>query len=314
MSKLLESINQHTQMAGENRLELLLFRLNGPQLYGINVFKVKRIVPTPQMIQLPDHHPCIAGIADTMDGTLPIINLNTALRRPEVQSHFDTVIVTEFNHHLQGFMVEAVEHIINLDWPAIQRPPHSTGRHHYLTAITEYDNKIVEIIDVEKIMDEISPKASSAIIEASLPDDAQNPQKILVVDDSQVARQQIKRSLTAIGFEAVMMEDGKEALQHLRKLVDEGHSPIKEYLMVISDIEMPQMDGYALTRAIKETPALAELHVLLHTSLSGIFNKPMVQAVGADDFIAKFDPTSLAQAILEQAGHSPPCVEADAAS
>lgn len=313
MSKLLESINQHTQMAGENRLELLLFRLNGPQLYGINVFKVKRIIPTPAMIQLPHHHPCIAGTADTMDGTLPIINLNVALRRPESQGHFNTVIVTEFNRHLQGFMVEAVEHIINLDWPAIQRPPPNAGRQHYLTAITEYQNQIVEIIDVEKIMDELAPKSGPAAIEAPQFNQHNSQQKILVVDDSQVARQQIKHSLTTIGFEAVMMEDGKEALQHLEQLIEAGHSPTDEYLMIISDIEMPQMDGYALTRAIKSTPALAGLHVLLHTSLSGIFNKPMVQAVGADDFIAKFDPTSLAQAILEQAGHTP-CNETNAAS
>ncbi|MBE0505935.1 MAG: chemotaxis protein CheV [Marinospirillum sp.] len=305
MSKLLQNVNQHTQLAGENRLELLLFRLQNGQLYGINVFKVKKIIPCPVLTQLPYHHPHVAGVANTMDGSLPILDLLSAIKSGKVKDpRKQSVIVCEYNRRMQGFLVDRIENIINMQWSDILLPPRGIGHRHYLTSVTRVNNQLVEIIDVEKVISEVTP--SSEQMNSKLSDDFATlkestvPRKVLVVDDSVVARNQIKRCLAGVDLESVLLKDGKQALEHLQALVAEGKKPQEEYLMVISDIEMPEMDGYTFTRKAKEDPKIKDIYILLHTSLSGVFNKSMVTRVGADNFIAKFDADDLAQAVLDQ--------------
>ncbi|SEI37460.1 two-component system, chemotaxis family, response regulator CheV [Allopseudospirillum japonicum] len=304
MSKLLNSVNQRTQLAGENRLELLLFRLENRQLYGINVFKVKKIMPCPHLTQMPYHHPITLGVANTMDGPLPILDLLNAIgTRPSQRVKGNNVIVTEYNRRLQGFLVDKVEHIINIEWSAIHPPPKGVGKDHYLTAISRHNNEIVEIIDVEKIIAEISPaneELTSELGESLTTSTMEVPRHVLVVDDSVVARNQIKKCLESVNFTTTLLKNGAEAHQHLQQMVAEGRRPQDEYLMMISDIEMPEMDGYTLTRKVKEDANLKSFYVLLHTSLSGVFNKNMVQKVGANDFLAKFDANELANAVLRR--------------
>ncbi|MCY1181373.1 Chemotaxis protein CheV [compost metagenome] len=122
--------------------------------------------------------------------------------------------------------------------------------------------------------------------------------RVLTVDDSSVARKQVSRCLQAVGVEVVALNDGRQALDYLRKLVDEGKRPDEEFLMMISDIEMPEMDGYTLTAEIRNDPRMQNLHITLHTSLSGVFNQAMVKKVGADDFLAKFKPDDLASRVV----------------
>lgn len=305
MSSLLHNVNQRTQMAGENRLELLLFRLQNGQLYGINVFKVKKIIPCPPLTQLPYHHPHVAGVANTMDGPLPILDLLSAIQSGKVKDpRKQSVIVCEYNRRMQGFLVDRIENIINMQWSDILLPPRGIGHRHYLTSVTRVNNQLVEIIDVEKVISEVTP--SSEQMNSKLSDDFATlkestvPRKVLVVDDSVVARNQIKRCLAEVDLESVLLKDGKQALEHLQGLADEGKNLQEEYLMVISDIEMPEMDGYTFTRKAKEDPRIKDIYILLHTSLSGVFNKSMVTRVGADNFIAKFDADDLAQAVLDQ--------------
>lgn len=309
MSKLLNSVNQRTQLAGENRLELLLFRLEDKQLYGINVFKVKKIITCPALNAMPHRHPIALGVANTMDGPLPIIDLKLAIGHGSAQRvQGKSVIVAEYNRKMQGFLVDRVEHIINIEWSEIHPPPRGVGRDHYLTAIAKYGKEIIEIIDVEKIIAEIMPfneqvesplsEALDSAFEQQNQSGAAPNRNVLVVDDSVVARNQIKRCLEAVGFTCTLMKNGLEAYQHLENLTLEGKHPNDEYLMMVSDIEMPEMDGYTLTRRVKENPDMKALYTLLHTSLSGVFNKAMVEKVGADDFIAKFDANELANAVL----------------
>jgi len=311
MSKLLNSVNQRTQLAGENRLELLLFRLEDKQLYGINVFKVKKIITCPSLNEMPHRHPIALGVANTMDGPLPIIDLKLAIGHGNSEKvKGKSVIVAEYNRKMQGFLVDKVEHIINIEWSDIHPPPRGVGKEHYLTAISKYGDEIIEIIDVEKIIAEIMPfnEEVEAPITAALDsayeeqngDGAAPNKNVLVVDDSVVARNQIKRCLEAVGFTCTLLKNGLEAYQHLEELTMAGKHPNDEYLMMISDIEMPEMDGYTLTRRVKENADMKDLYTLLHTSLSGVFNKAMVEKVGADDFIAKFDANELANAVLER--------------
>ena len=118
----------------------------------------------------------------------------------------------------------------------------------------------------------------------------------MIADDSSVARRQIQKTLETLGLECIVVENGKLALNKLRELAANG--PILDQLsMVISDVEMPEMDGYTLTAEIRNNPALKDLHIILHTSLSGVFNKALIEKVGANNFIAKFHPDELATAV-----------------
>ncbi|MGL4319099.1 MAG: chemotaxis protein CheV [Pseudomonas sp.] len=303
MAGVLDSVNQRTQLVGQNRLELLLFRLDGTQLYGINVFKVKEVLQCPKLTIMPKSSPVVRGVASIRGGTIPILDLALATGGAglnDLQNSF--VIITEYNTKVQGFLVRSVERIVNMNWEEIHPPPKGTGRDHYLTAVTRVDKQLVEIIDVEKILAEVAPM-SEAISEGVVDVETQAKavhKRVLICDDSSVARKQVSRCLESVGVEVVALNDGRQAYDYLQKLVEEGKRPEEEFLMLISDIEMPEMDGYTLTAEIRSDPRMQKLHVILHTSLSGVFNQAMVKKVGADDFLAKFRPDDLASRVVER--------------
>lgn len=299
MASILDSVNQRTQLVGQNRLELLLFRLNGRQRFGINVFKVREVLQCPPLTVMPKLNSCIRGVAHIRGQTISVIDLSMAMGKRPIQDISKCfIIISEYNRSIQGFLVHSVERIINMNWESILPPPKGAGRINYMTAVTEVDGELVEILDVERILNEISPvstEVSAELVEASV---ERNPlgRPVLVADDSSVARKQVQRALEAIGVQCVLAKDGREALNMLLEMAKQG--PIKDQLaLVISDIEMPEMDGYTFTAEIRNNPALKDLHVILHTSLSGVFNQAMVQKVGANNFIAKFQPDELAKAV-----------------
>ncbi|GAO94913.1 chemotaxis protein CheW [Pseudomonas avellanae] len=297
----MDSVNQRTQLVGQNRLELLLFRLDGKQLYGINVFKVKEVLQCPKLTIMPKSSKIVRGVANIRGGTIPIMDLAMATGSAGMISLVNSfVIITEYNTKVQGFLVHSVERIVNMNWEEIHPPPKGTGRDHYLTAVTRVDNQLVEIIDVEKILAEVAPvseEISIGVIDAEVQHKAVSL-RVLTVDDSSVARKQVSRCLETVGVEVVALNDGRQALDYLRKMVEEGKKPEEEFLMMISDIEMPEMDGYTLTAAIRNDPRMQKMHITLHTSLSGVFNQAMVKKVGADDFLAKFRPDDLAARVV----------------
>ena len=299
MSSILDSVNQRTQLVGQNRLELLLFRLNGRQRFGINVFKVREVLQCPPLTVMPKLNSCIRGVAHIRGQTISVIDLSMAVgKRPIDDLSKCFIIISEYNRSIQGFLVHSVERIINMNWESILPPPKGAGRINYMTAVTEVDGELVEILDVERILNEISPVAtdvSEELVQASV-DHPTLGRPVLVADDSSVARKQVQRALEAIGVECVLAKDGREALNMLLEMTKNG--PIKDQVaLVISDIEMPEMDGYTFTAEIRNNPNLKDLHVILHTSLSGVFNQAMVQKVGANNFIAKFQPDELAKAV-----------------
>lgn len=316
MAGVLDSVNMRTQLVGQNRLELLLFRLGGKQLYGINVFKVREVLNCPPLNSLPRSNPLVRGVAHIRGSTIPIIDLSQAIgQRPaeDVEKHF--IIITEYNLKIQAFLVDAVERIVNMKWEEIHPPPNGVGSQNYLTAVTEVDQKLVEIIDVEKILAEVSPRSEVITIEGI--DDALiaqgNQAHVLVVDDSSVARKQVINCLRHVGIKVSSCQNGKEALDFLKKISAEGEDVATKFLMVISDIEMPEMDGYTLVTEIRADQNLKNMHVLLHTSLSGVFNNAMVAKVGADNFIAKFQPDELTQAVIDRLRSVYPSAQTNAA-
>ncbi|WP_286790823.1 MULTISPECIES: chemotaxis protein CheV [unclassified Pseudomonas] len=303
MAGVLDAVNQRTQLVGQNRLELLLFRLDGPQLYGINVFKVREVLQCPKLTVMPKSSAVVRGVASIRGGTFPIMDLALATGRRGLDDLTNSfVIITEYNTKVQGFLVRSVERIINMNWDMIQPPPKRTGRDHYLTAVTRVDNQLVEIIDVEKILSEVAPSVetiSEGVIDTVVQAKAVT-KHVLIVDDSSVARKQVSRCLGTVGVEVTALNDGRQALNFLKDMVDNGEKPERELLMLISDIEMPEMDGYTLTAEIRNDPRMSNLHILLHTSLSGVFNQAMVKKVGANDFLAKFRPDDLASRVIER--------------
>ncbi len=305
MSGILDSVNQRTQLVGQNRLELLLFRLNGRQRFGINVFKVREVLQCPALTSMPKLNPLVRGVAHIRGQTISVIDLSMATggrRIEDLSTAF--IVIAEYNRSVQGFLVGAVERIINTNWDAIMPPPQGTGRASYLTAVTEVDKELVEILDVEKILNEISPLNTevSAEVASTLNTDAHKDKIIFIADDSSVARNQVKRALTTLGLEIEVAKNGLEALNRLKEIAAETGDVTDKVGVLVSDIEMPEMDGYTLTAEIKNTPELQKLHVVLHTSLSGVFNQAMVKKVGADDFIAKFHPDELASAVQKWLG------------
>jgi two-component system chemotaxis response regulator CheV len=306
MSGVLANVDLRTQLAGHNRLELLLFRLDGKQLFGINVFKVQEVIQCPPLTSIPDAHNVVRGIANMRGRTITVMDLGRAIGGAGVENPAEKfVVVTEYNQYVQGFLVGGVDRIVNMNWSEILPPPQGIGDDNYLTAVTKVDGELVEIIDVEKVLAEVigwNEEVSEEYVDEAAEQDDERKPIVLVADDSSVARNQIKRTLEKLGIECVLAHDGKLALEQLQRWAeDDAEIPLHERLfMVISDIEMPEMDGYTFTTEVRKDPRLDKLHILLHTSLSGVFNNAMVEKVGANDFIAKFQPDVLAKSVLKR--------------
>ncbi|WP_105254921.1 chemotaxis protein [Pseudoalteromonas sp. T1lg75] len=303
MAGILDSVNQRTQLVGQNRLELLLFKLKGRQRFGINVFKVREVLQCPALTKMPKSNPYIRGVAHIRGQTISVIDLSMAVGGPAITDTQDCfVIIAEYNRSVQGFLVGGVERIVNMNWENIMPPPSGAGRYSYLTAVTEIDKELVEILDVEKILAEISPVNTE--VSQGIADDGEMQRDIgerivFIADDSAVARNQVTRALEPLGVQTELAKNGKEALMRLKEIAElDCQKTITERVaLLISDVEMPEMDGYTLTAEVKADPKLAPMHVILHTSLSGVFNRAMIEKVGADDFIAKFNPDELASAV-----------------
>ena len=303
MAKVLDNVNSRTQLVGRNRLELLLFKLGKRQRFGINVFKVREVIKCPTLTRAPQAHPVIRGIANMRGQTITVMDLALAVGKPAIEDMENSfVIVAEYNRHVQGFLVGGVDKIVNMNWEEIKPPPKGMGAISFLTAVTEVDNELVEIIDVEKVMADVlgfSDHIDEEVTSGTDKDEVQN-KHVLVIDDSGMARKQIIKVLDQMDIAYTQATNGKEGYDILLKWAEDTSIPISEKCsLVLSDVEMPVMDGYTLTKNIKEHPVLNSLKVMLHSSLSGAFNESMVKKVGADDFIAKYDATELAGRVLE---------------
>lgn len=295
MASVLDGVDQRTQLVGQNRLELLIFKLGGRQKFGINVFKVQEVIHCPTLTVIPNSNPIVCGIANMRGRTIMVLDLAQAIGKKPLKNKDDAfVIIAEYNRAIQGFLVEGVDRIVNMNWKEILPPPKGLGKDNYMTAVTRVDDEMVEIIDVEKIFAELVGVSTDIGEDTIINSD--RVVTIMVVDDSSVARNQIKRTIEKMGMEVIIAKDGNDGLQKLKALANQGD--IFDSLdMVISDVEMPIMDGYTLTTEIKADERMKVLPVLLHTSLSGVFNSSMVEKVGADKFVPKFNAEELSNEV-----------------
>ncbi|WP_432471951.1 chemotaxis protein [Amphritea sp. HPY] len=305
MSGINSTVNQRTSQSGQNRLELLLFGLNSNQEYGINVFKVREVLPCPDLTGIPKQHSSLKGLAHIRGETIPVIDLGEAIGEAPVaedQRADCFLIVTEYNRMVLSFLVRRVDRILPTKWDHVSAPPMELAGGNYLTAVVEHDGKLIEILDVEQVLSDLIPvsaEVSKGIATEEVKQRAEH-HHILVVDDSSVARNQLKTALESLNVKVTTANNGRVALDILLRLADKDIDISSLFLMVISDIEMPEMDGYSFVKKIREDVRLRGLHVVLHSSLSGRFNLSMVKRVGANAFIGKFNADELASTVIER--------------
>ncbi|MCK5639973.1 MAG: chemotaxis protein CheV [Gammaproteobacteria bacterium] len=285
----------------EDRLELLLFSLRGNQRFGINVLKVKEVIACPPLTQLPDAHPAVRGVSHLRGEPMTVIDLSQAIGSLPLtfvagEKNQGSVIVTEFNRSKQGFLIGGIDRIIVFDWKDILPPPRSTVDAGYITGVTMVDDELIQLLDVECILGEVAGEDNTQ--DTHLDDvnsdilSAMKGKRILIVDDSKMARKQTAQALDELGVVYSMAGDGAEAI---KMLADDDFNVD----MVISDIEMPEMDGYSLTREIRKLEHFSDLYVLLHTSLNGAINEEKAQRSGANDVLTKFVPDELVHAVVK---------------
>ena len=309
MSGILASVDQRTKLVGENRLELLLFRMGTRHTFAINVFKVKEVIGVPKLNTMPGSHGNLKGVTIYRGSSIPIIDLRQSIRMRHSQGAeimAKNVIITEYNRSVQGFLIGEVVSIVNTSWDEIQPPPNAIGKSNYLTAITQIDiegkRELVEIIDVEKVLAEIVDY-NVTLGEGVLDEDVVKQfhgRKVLIVDDSATARKQVRDTLTQLGLDIIERSNGAAALKLLKTWADEGKDLREELLMMFTDAEMPEMDGYRLTAEVRNDPRMNDMFIALNTSLSGSFNDAMVKKVGCNRLISKFQPDMLVDVVQQR--------------
>ena len=311
MGSVMDGVNRLTQLVGRNKFELLLFKLDTKQRFGINVFKVREVIKCPPLTRMPHSHRVISGVANMRGQTITVMDVSAAIgRQPQRNLDEKFVIVAEYNRRILGFLVGSVDRIVNTNWEEVKPPPSGIGSGNYLTAVTRIDNELVEIIDVEKVLSEVMGSkfdvseevaaAATQVANSSVEENAIE-RKVFVADDSAMARKQVTRVLEQMGIAYVVVENGRQAWDLLLAEAAKDDIAMEDKIaMVISDVEMPEMDGYTLATNIKNHPDMQKLYVCLHTSLSGTFNEHMARRVKADRLIPKFDPDDLAKMVLER--------------
>lgn len=304
----MREIDERTNLAGNSMFELLLFRLGEApgsgrrEMFGINVFKVREILVMPEITEMANSPPTVMGVANIRGQMITVINLPKIVGCNPTKG-LGILLVTEFARTTQAFAVEEVNEIVRLEWKHVLSAEGSGGG--LVTSIARLDGaaentRLAQVLDVEQILRDVFPQDHEAV-----PSDANVPRVnlppgtvILAADDSAVARLMIEQGLKAMGVPFIMTKSGQEAWNRLQAMASEAKSEGKtirdKVALVLTDLEMPEMDGFTLTRTIKQDPRFKGLPVVIHSSLTGSTNESHVKSVGADAYVAKFVAEELA--------------------
>lgn len=310
MSELLKNIDARTKLAGTNKLEILMFTLGVDnrsgrrETYGINVFKVREVMRIPSITKAPDMPASVEGMVSLRGTLVPVIDL-AKYTNMLTDTQPSIMIVTEYNGHTQGFLVEAVDTILRLDWASMRVPPDMLNAQlgGLVVAVTELpDKRLVMMMDVEKVLSDTGNFSSDDLTFKQIKPSGLSNKTVFFVDDSPVARKQISRTLDAMEVSYIAAVNGSKAWIELKKLADSAdvsHIPVSDLIQVIlTDVEMPEMDGYMLTRKIKEDQRFSNIPVIMHSSLSSLSNQQLGKVVGVDEYVPKFEPQKLSQTLI----------------
>lgn len=301
-AKLIDAVDARTKLAGSNKMELLLFSLGTHETFGINVFKVREVSPTPPITLTPNMPYGVEGVISLRGSIIPVITLAKFIKLENVPEGLgQTMIVTEFSRHTQGFLVDEVDRIIRVDWDKVKPPENMiAGQEGLITAITELDDgRLVSILDVERILAEVLGEKPMPTLPKL---ETKQETTVFFADDSTVARKEIIMVLDKLGAKHIQANDGLEAWEKLQNMANraspEGKLMRDQIQLILVDAEMPEMDGYVLTKNIKSDGRFAGIPIIMHSSLSSEANRTMGQRVGVDAYVAKFDPAVLADTLL----------------
>ncbi len=297
---LLASIDARTTLAGSNKMEILLFSLGTSEIFGINVFKIREVTRTPPITKTPNMHAGVVGIISLRGNIIPVLNLASFLNIDKHGTIGETMMVTEYSRQTQGFLVESVDRIIRVDWEKMRSPEVMlTGNEGLITSVTELDDgRLVSILDVEQILVQAFGEID---IPGIVPVQAEGETTVFFADDSMVARKEIMQVLDGLGVKYFQANNGREAWDKLQGMAAQEtdgalHDKLK---LILVDAEMPEMDGYVLTRNIKSDNRFSGIPVVMHSSLSSEANKAMGKTVGVDDYVSKFNPAILAETMRQ---------------
>jgi two-component system chemotaxis response regulator CheV len=309
MSDLLKNIDARTRLAGTNKLEILLFslgkdmRTGREETFGINVFKVREVMRTPAITAAPDMPSAVKGMVSLRGALVPVVDLSDFIGM-QTETPREIMIVTEYNGHTQGFLVESVDTILRLDWSKMRVPPEmlTANLGGLVTAVTELqDGRLVMMLDVERILADTAKSDNDEMMFASIQPIGKEGLTVLYADDSSVARGQVERTLGVLGIRGIAAMNGRQAWEELQRIAnyaDASHRSVKELVqLVLTDVEMPEMDGYILTRNIKADTRFNGVPVIMHSSLSSMSNQQLGRSVGVDEYVPKFEPQRLAETL-----------------
>lgn len=307
-----QEIEERTRLAGNNQFELLLFRLGQSrnsgqrELFGINVFKVREVLVLPPITELANSHEHLLGVANIRGQIIPVIDLPAVVGCNPSKGR-TILMVTEYGRTVQAFAVEEVNEIVRLDWSQVL-PAESSNGGALITGIARVDGavpntRLAQVLDVEQILKNVMPSTTEEINREAVGPELVLPTgtSILVADDSAVARSVIELGLKALGVSFIITKTGKEAWDRLNDIAietaKEGKTVRDRIALVLTDLEMPEMDGFTLTRHVKSDARFTGVPVVIHSSLTGSTNENHVRNVGADGYVAKFSPREFAQTI-----------------
>ncbi|MGC8466801.1 MAG: chemotaxis protein, partial [Acidithiobacillus sp.] len=287
MNPVLRDVDERAQLAGTNKFELLVFRLGtdahsgSRELFGINVFKVREALVMPRITPMPGAPQHVLGVANIRGQILPVIDLPAVVGCAVEERNI--LLVTEYERSVQGFAVEDVDEIVRLEWSRVLSAE-GAAVGGLVTSLARLDedeetSRLALVLDVEQILRQVLPSRFRNGDELSVQSVVKIPpgSVILYADDSGVARHQIEKTLTALGLPFIATKTGREAWDRLLELASAAKAagvPIRNRVaLVLTDLEMPEMDGFTLTRKIKENESLRDLPVVIHSSLSGSANE-----------------------------------------
>ncbi len=296
---LLDRVDDRTKLAGSNKMEILLFSLGGSEKFGINVFKVKEVCEVEKITRTPNMPNGVDGIVSLRGHVMPVLNLASFMGIHQ-EEKYQTMMVAEYSSHVLGFLVQGVDRIIRVDWDKVRATEGMlSDKGSLITAITEMpDGTLVSILDVEQIL---ANAFGEAIVGNVEPVESGHDLCIFFADDSMVARKKIAEVLDKMGVKYIQAINGREAWDRLQAIADstkiDGTDLHDQIQVILTDAEMPEMDGYVLTKHIKSDNRFDGIPVVMHSSLSSEANRAAGQRVGVDYYVAKFDSAALSSAL-----------------
>lgn len=297
---LLQTVDARTRLAGSNQMEILLFSLGTCEIFGINVFKVREVGRTPHITKTPNMPHGVEGLISLRGNVIPVLALASFLQlNAPPPEHVGAMMVAEFSQRTISFLVHEVDRIIRVDWERVKAPETVlAGNQGLITAIIELDGgRLVSILDVEQIL---ANAFGEAIIIDLAPVRSSNA-NVFFADDSLVARKKIIEVLDLLEVKHKHATNGAEAWGRLQAIAahaqQTGATLHDELKLILVDAEMPEMDGYVLTKNIKGDARFSGIPVVMHSSLSSDANRAMGKSVGVDAYVAKFSADALADTL-----------------